>query len=83
MYSNQTINNSSFIKRFSHNKRFQNSIKLLSPKSDDKILDYGTGDGYILNQIYNKNIYCEIIGYEPFENKELLINYKNHKTIKL
>jgi len=83
VYSNQTINNSSFIKRFSHNKRFQNTIKLLSPKNDDKILDYGTGDGYILNQLYNKNIYCEIIGYEPFENKELLINYKNHKTIKI
>lgn len=83
MYSNQTINNSSFIKRFSHNKRFQNSLKLLSPKNDDKILDYGTGDGYILNQIYNKNRYCEIIGYEPFENKELLINYKDHETIKI
>lgn len=83
MYSNETINNSSFIKRASHNKRFKNSIKLISPKNDDNILDYGTGDGYILNLIYNENINCKLTGYEPFENIELLENYKKHQTIKI
>ena len=83
MHSNHTVNNNSLIKRFSHDKRFRNSIKLLSPQDDDNILDYGTGDGYILNQIYNKNRYCKITGYEPFENKELIQNYREHETIKI
>ncbi len=51
MYSNQTFRNPSFLKIFSHTNRFKLSIDLILPTNEDKILDFGTGDGHILREI--------------------------------
>jgi len=83
MYSNQTFQNPLFIKRFSHINRFKLSVSLISPTNEDKILDFGTGDGHILSEIYNKNQNCKIVGYEPLENEELHNNFTNNKSIEI
>lgn len=83
MYSNQTFRNPLFLKRFSHINRFKLSVSLISPTNSDKILDFGTGDGYILSEIYKKNHNCKIVGYEPLQNEELHSNFSNNKSIEI
>ena len=53
-YSRLTTSNASFIKRFSHTKRFITAIKILDFKSTDRFLDIGTGDGYFLELVNKK-----------------------------
>lgn len=65
MYADLTIQNKSLLKRFSHGSRFKIALKLLSPASEDQILDYGTGDGFMLSKIRVENNHCKIVGYEP------------------
>lgn len=81
-YSDLTTSNKSFIKKFSHSKRFLTAIKILNFKSNDKFLDIGTGDGYLLKLVSRKKIQ-KIIGYEPNSKmfKELKKNFYNKKDI--
>ncbi len=65
MYADLTTENRSFLKRFSHGTRFKIALELLDPQSGDEILDYGTGDGYMLSKIRESNDQCRIVGYEP------------------
>jgi 2-polyprenyl-3-methyl-5-hydroxy-6-metoxy-1,4-benzoquinol methylase len=65
MYSDLTIQNKSLLKRYSHSTRFKIALDLLNPTSEDRILDYGTGDGFMLSMIRSANNYCKIVGYEP------------------
>ena len=65
MYADLTTQNKSLLKRFSHNTRFSIALDLLNPNSEDNILDYGTGDGFILAMIRSANKDCKIVGYEP------------------
>lgn len=78
-YSNQTINNKSFIKRFSHNGRFNVALSLLDLKKTDSILDFGTGDGYMLQLIRDTKNVKKIVGYEPVSDmyNELERNIKS------
>ena len=78
MYSTQTFKNPSLIKRFSHNKRFYLSLNLIKPRDNDSILDYGTGDGHILNQLRKENSICDLSGFEPIQKVEI-----NEKSIKM
>ena len=55
IYSNLTIKNRSFFKRFSHNKRFQKALELVSLNDESSVLDFGTGDGYFLSLLREKN----------------------------
>jgi len=66
-YSKLTINNRSFIKKVSHKKRFDVSQKLIERYTKDSILDFGTGDGYLLTQLAKDNLNLQIHGYEPLE----------------
>lgn len=74
-YSELTTSNTSFIKRFSHSKRFITAIKILNFRSNDKFLDIGTGDGYFLKLVNEKKI-KKIVGYEP-DNKMFKVLKKN------
>ncbi len=67
MYADLTTESKSFLKRFSHGSRFNIALDLLNPGPEDKILDYGTGDGYILPMIRAANSHCEVVGYEPVQ----------------
>ena len=51
MYKDLIVNNRSFLKRFSHSRRFVVAVKLLDVRQSDEILDIGTGDGYMLHKI--------------------------------
>lgn len=74
MYSNLTINSKSFITRFSHNARFDLSVKLIDPQPIDRILDFGTCDGYVLKKIREVSPNCKLTGYEPMMYDELKNN---------
>lgn len=64
-YADQTTQNKSWLKRFSHGSRFKVALDLLNPAPEDQILDYGTGDGYMLSMIRLTDDNCRIVGYEP------------------
>ncbi len=66
-YSTQTLDNPSWIKRFSHRARFQQALHLVSPGEGEHILDYGAGDGSLtlmLARDYPQAIYSL---FEPTE----------------
>ena len=65
MYSDLTTQNRSLLKRFSHGTRFNIALELLNPQPGDQILDYGTGDGFMLTKIRSVNDQCRVVGYEP------------------
>jgi len=81
IYSEQTFKNPSFIKRFSHNRRFGLSVKLISPKNNDNILDYGTGDGHILTQLHKINNNCRLSGFEPIQKINIDKNIKIYDNV--
>jgi 2-polyprenyl-3-methyl-5-hydroxy-6-metoxy-1,4-benzoquinol methylase len=87
MYKNLTIENSNALKRFSHKQRFANALKLINQKEGDVILDYGTGDGYLLTILDAQNIETMLVGYEPVPymfaelNKSIEDLNKSHKII--
>lgn len=66
MYTDLTIGNKSLLKRFSHGKRFRIALDLLNPATEDRILDFGTGDGFMLSMVRAANNHCVLTGYEPF-----------------
>lgn len=83
-YDGKTIRNKSFIKRFSHSKRYLLSSELIAKFKPLKILDYGAGDGELykfVNKSQKKNYYF----YEPNISmvKELKFNLKKYKINKI
>ena len=65
VYAEMTIRSPFWLKRFSHGQRFLTAVQLLGPQPDDRILDYGSGDGNLLTMIHNKSPQTTCIGYEP------------------
>lgn len=65
-YSELTIENPSLLKKFSHNKRFDIALELLTIECTDEILDFGTGDGFMLKKLLSASPHS-IVGYEPME----------------
>ena len=83
-YDGKTIRNKSFIKRFSHSKRYLLSSELIAKFKPLKILDYEAGDGELykfINKSQKKNYYF----YEPNISmvKELKFNLKKYKINKI
>lgn len=69
MYADHTIKNRSLLKRFSHSRRFELTLRLLAVARNDKVLDYGTGDGYMLIQMLSATPQPQrVVGYEPLES---------------
>ncbi len=88
MYADLTTQNKSLLKRFSHGSRFKIAVNLLNPTSEDRILDYGTGDGFMLSKIRSENNHCQIVGYEPipcmFEELKGKINsFSKEKSVEI
>jgi len=78
-YSEQTHESRFPAKRWGHRKRFSDAIKLLSLTENDTFLDFGCGDGFLLELASKKISPDKIFGYEPSEMmrglvKERLIN---------
>ena len=68
MYTDLIVNNRSFIKRFSHSRRFEVAVELLEVRPTDEILDVGTGDGYMLHKIVAAGA-VKVVGYEPVDEQ--------------
>ena len=81
MYADLTIKNKSLLKRFSHKARFRIALELTNLTSEDQILDFGTGDGYMLLLIRSVNDKLKLVGYEPntsmFEELKGSVNIKS------
>lgn len=68
-YSSLTTDSRFFIKRFSHKNRFEKAYKLCQKEAFTSLLDFGTGDGYFLNYLKEKNNRLfKIVGYEPVDS---------------
>jgi cyclopropane fatty-acyl-phospholipid synthase-like methyltransferase len=67
-YSSVTVTNKSKLKKFSHQKRFKVATKLLKLDNNDDFLDFGTGDGYLLNTLTITYPNSKVSGYEPIES---------------
>lgn len=54
-------------KRWAHQRRFVDALKLLPPNTTS-LLDYGTGDGVLLKIATEKFPQARLVGFEPFAN---------------
>lgn len=67
-YKKDTYESPFRIKRYLHQKRFIDALRVLNLKKHDLFLDYGCGDGYLL-LMASKFIPPErLFGFEPAEN---------------
>ena len=64
-YAKMTVASPSFVKRLSHCGRFRLGTELLDVSDGDVVLDYGTGNGYMLKMIEALGRKAELYGYEP------------------
>lgn len=66
-YSEETIGNQNFLKRFSHKSRFKESAKLLNSYKDNhntSILDFGSGNGYFIKYLIDKKFIFDFSAYD-------------------
>ena len=71
-YGDYTYNARNLLKRFSHRRRFRQSIRCIPTDSSIRLLDFGCGDGLFLNRLKNTlNNGCFLIGYEPIMDSVL------------
>lgn len=69
-YYNKTYNHPNPIKRFAHQSRIKFGISLLTDVNcKSKVIDFGCGKGYFINEL-RKKISCEVIGYDKFMELE-------------
>jgi 2-polyprenyl-3-methyl-5-hydroxy-6-metoxy-1,4-benzoquinol methylase len=65
-YQEQTHSHKSWVKRYSHKKRFKIAIELLQLRHKDRLLDFGAADGYLTDTILScAGIDLSITCYEP------------------
>ncbi|MES0873947.1 class I SAM-dependent methyltransferase [Sinimarinibacterium thermocellulolyticum] len=64
-YDQQTVDNPAWVKRFSHRRRFEVAARLLSPRAGEAVLDYGTGDGYLIALLAERQPQARYLAFEP------------------
>ena len=64
-YAGMTVDSPWRIKRFSHRRRFEMALRLLGTKPGDKFLDYGSGDGYLVQLARQRLPEAEYWVYDP------------------
>ena len=70
LYGDQTVNNRSLLKRFSHRRRFELALQLLQLQAEDTVLDFGAGDGFMLARMLEQNPHPRhMVGYEPMPSQ--------------
>ena len=65
MEAEATVESKSWLKRFSHGRRFNLALELLELSGNERVLDYGTGEGFMLQRILDRHPQCRLVGYEP------------------
>jgi SAM-dependent methyltransferase len=66
-YTQGTYQSPVAIKRWLHQKRFNDALRLLRLQPTDKVLDYGAGDGHFLEIAARQHDPSLLVGYEPAE----------------
>lgn len=66
-YADITRNNKSSIKKFSHQKRFNIALSLIDLKPHETLLDFGTGDGYLLQCLHQAQPKANLSGFDPLD----------------
>ncbi len=66
-YGHGTHSHRSRLLRFSHRRRFDHALDLLQAKPDSRVLDYGSGDGYLLQQLLPKVPATNMVAFEPLD----------------
>lgn len=64
-YDSYTHGDSFGPKRWTHQRRFVDAQKFLQLQPDDRLLDYGCGDGYFLERCRDHAPAVHITGYDP------------------
>ena len=65
-YGNNTYNSRNPLVRFAHRSRFGRSLRSVDASPGDKILDFGSGDGFFLDQLNERVPGLELLAYEPY-----------------
>jgi SAM-dependent methyltransferase len=51
--------------RFTHRRRFGQALRLLAAESTSRVLDFGSGDGYLLAQLLPRVTSGRLVAFEP------------------
>jgi SAM-dependent methyltransferase len=81
-YSSLTVYNQNTIKRWSHRRRFIKALKMLEPATGDRILDFGSGDGYLVTLIKECCPGAEVVGFDPYLDSAAYEITKSHPGVK-
>jgi 2-polyprenyl-3-methyl-5-hydroxy-6-metoxy-1,4-benzoquinol methylase len=79
-YSEETVENKNFLKRFSHQQRFVKSSELLNEykfKKNISMLDFGSGDGFFIKYLIEKKFSFDFSAYEPDPEEKQINEMKN------
>lgn len=67
-YNTYTYNSPNLLLRWFHQKRFLDAIKLIGLEQDGTLLDYGCGDGHLLQLCREQFSGDRLFGFEPAES---------------
>lgn len=69
-YADYTRNTTEPLKAFAHKRRYNQALDIISPKIDDSIIDYGCGDGYLLELMSSYIPKSNMTAFDP--DKEMI-----------
>lgn len=59
--------------RFSHRRRFNYAVELLNAEPDSRVLDFGSGDGYLLERLLPRVHPENMVAFEPLDYLQVQI----------
>lgn len=68
VYSSYTHGDSFAPKRWAHQRRFDDALKLVASRKPASLLDYGCGDGFLLKLARERWPVARLVGYDPLPN---------------
>jgi 2-polyprenyl-3-methyl-5-hydroxy-6-metoxy-1,4-benzoquinol methylase len=69
-YGSITVKSPNALRRWSHRSRFDAVARLIDASPGDRILDFGTGDGFFLDLLHRQQPRAEYFGFEPLHFME-------------
>lgn len=66
-YGSSTHSHRARLFRFSHTRRFAYALELLDPQPTSRVLDFGSGDGHLLDLVAQKCPNASLVAFEPLD----------------
>jgi SAM-dependent methyltransferase len=66
-YGGSTHSHRARLFRFSHGRRFTLALDLLEPGPEDRVLDFGAGDGHLLDLVAQRRPGARLFAFEPMD----------------